>query len=62
MKIKMKYRVGISTNKGRIEAKSFKTKDEAENYILSFDDEEKVTHFRIEENGKLIETELGKRE
>ena len=54
------YRVGIVTNKGRIEAKSFETRDEADNYILSFDGEETVDHFRIELNGKTIETERGK--
>jgi len=55
------FRVGIVTNKGRIEAQNFKTRDEVDNYILSFDKEETVTRFRIEENGVVIETEQGKR-
>jgi hypothetical protein len=57
----MKYRVGIVTNKGKIEAKNCLTYDEAIDYILSFNGEEEVIHYRIEEDGKVIETELGKR-
>jgi hypothetical protein len=53
------YRVGIVTDKGRIEAKNFNTRAEVDDYILSFENEE-VTHFRIEENSILIETEKGK--
>lgn len=55
----MKFRVGIVTNKGRIEAQNFETRDEVDNYILSFDGEEIITRFRIEENGIVIETEQG---
>jgi len=59
------YKCGIVTNKGRIEAKQFSTRDEVDNYILSFENEEQITHFRIEEkiNDKwiLIETEQGKK-
>lgn len=56
----MKYRVGIVTNKGRIEAKSFDSRDLVDDYILSFDGEEIVTHFRIEnEKGEIVETEKG---
>ena len=55
----MKYRVGLTTNKGRIEAKDFATRDEVDNWLLSFDKEEIITHFRIEENGILKETEQG---
>jgi len=55
------FRVGIVTNKGRIEAKNFSTREEVDNYILSFCGEEEVTHYRIELNGKVIETEQGKR-
>lgn len=56
----MAYRVGITTNKGRIEAKNFSTREEVDNYILSFDGNEEVTHFRIEKDGVIIETERGK--
>lgn len=55
------FRVGIVTNKGRIEAKNFSTRDEVDNYILGFDGEELIDHYRIEENGKIIETERGKK-
>jgi hypothetical protein len=55
------FRVGIVTDKGRIEAKNFSTRDEADTYILSFPDIEKVIHYRIEKDGALIETEQGKR-
>jgi hypothetical protein len=55
------FRVGISTNKGRIEAQNFKTRSEVDDYILSFDKDEIVMHYRIEENGVVIETEKGKR-
>lgn len=54
------FRVGIVTNKGRIEAKNFDTRDQVDDYILSFDNDETVTHFRIEQDGKLLETEKGK--
>ena len=54
------YRVGLTTNKGRIEAKNFSTREEVDNYILSFDSNEEVTHFRIEQDGITIETEKGK--
>jgi hypothetical protein len=53
------FRVGIVTNKGRIEAQNFSTRDEADTYILSFDKEEIVTHYRIEKDGVIIETERG---
>lgn len=53
------YRVGIVTNKGRIEAKNFSTRNEVDNYILSFDGEEIVTHYRIDKDEILIETEKG---
>ena len=55
----MTYRVGIVTNKGRIEAKNFATRGEVDDYILSFDSEEVITHYRIEEDNKIIETEKG---
>jgi len=55
------FRVGIVTNKGRIEAKNLSTRDEVDDYILSFDKEEIITHYRIEENGIIIETEQGKK-
>jgi len=55
----MKYRVGLTTNKGRIEAKDFATRDEVDNWLLSFDKEEIVLRYRIEENGVLKETEQG---
>lgn len=54
------YRVGIVTSKMRIEAKNFESRQEVDNYILSFDGEEEVTHFRIEKDGIIIETEKGK--
>jgi hypothetical protein len=54
------FKVGIVTNKGRIEAKDFDNREEVDNYILSFDGSEIVTHYRILENGKVVETELGK--
>jgi hypothetical protein len=53
------YRCGIVTNKGRIEGKTFESREEVDNYILSFDGEEEVTHFRIEKDGATIETEKG---
>jgi hypothetical protein len=56
----MAYRVGITTNQGRIEAKNFNTRDKVDDYILSFSDTEIVTHFRIEKDGVVIETEKGK--
>lgn len=55
------FKVGIVTSKNRIEAKSFATREEVDDYILSFSGEEEVIHFRIEENGQIIETERGKR-
>ena len=55
------YRCGIVTNKGRIEAKDFSTREEVDNYILSFDGAEEVTHFRIEKDGVIIETEKGRK-
>ena len=54
------YRVGVVTNKGRIEAKNYSTREEVDNYILSFDGNEEVTHFRIEKDNVVIETERGK--
>ena len=59
----MKYRCGIVTNKGRIESHDYMTRDEVDDYILSFDKEEVVTKFRIIdlEINEVIETELGKR-
>lgn len=56
------FRVGIVTTKGRIEAKTFPTRDEVDTYILEMDVQEKVTRYRIEQDGKVIETEQGKRE
>ena len=56
----MKWRVGITTNLGRIEARNFENRDEVDNYILSFDKDEIVTHYRIECDDKLIETEKGR--
>ena len=57
----MQWRVGISTNKGRIEAKNFNTIDECFNYILCFNKDELIIHYRLQdETGKLIETEKGK--
>jgi len=56
----MKYRVGITTNKGRIEAHNFESREQVDDYILSFDKDEVITHYRIEENNILIETEKGK--
>lgn len=55
-------KVGIVTNKGRIEAKEFDTLDKCYNYILSFDGEEEVTKFRILKDNIPIETEQGKLE
>ena len=57
----MKYRVGIVTNKGRIESKNFATRNEVDDYILSFDKEELITHYRIvdRETKQVIETEQG---
>jgi hypothetical protein len=54
------FRCGIVTNKGRIEANNFSTRTEVDDYILSFDKDEIVTHFRIELDGVTIETERGK--
>lgn len=54
------FRVGIVTNKGRIDAQNFNTRDEVDNFILSFDKDELLLHFRISEDGKVIETERGK--
>lgn len=54
------FRVGISTNKGRIEAKNFSTREEVDNYILGFCNDETIMHYRIELDGKLIETEKGR--
>jgi hypothetical protein len=56
------YKVGIVTSKGRIEAKNFATREEVDNYILSFDSDEEVTHFRIDKDGITLETEQGKRQ
>lgn len=53
------YRAGIVTSKGRIEAKNFTTREEVDDYILSFFGDEVVTHFRIEKDGITIETERG---
>lgn len=55
------YRVGISTDKGRIEAKNFSTRDEVDDYILSFSEEEQILHYRIEQDGEVIETEQGRK-
>jgi hypothetical protein len=54
------YRVGITTDKGRIEAKNFPNREEVDNYILGFDGDEEALRFRIEKDGLLIETERGK--
>ena len=56
----MKWRVGIVTSKGRIEALNFDTREQVDDFILSFDKDEIITHYRIEENNVLIETERGK--
>jgi hypothetical protein len=53
------FRVGITTNKGRIEAKNFATRDAVDDWLLSFDKEEIVTRYRIEQDGVVIETERG---
>lgn len=55
------FRVGIVSLKGKIEHKDFKTRDEVDNYILEIDEKEGIKNFRIEDNGKLIETEKGVR-
>ena len=55
------FRVGIVTIKGRIEAETYNTREEVDNYILRLDEQEEVIRYRIEENGILIETEQGKR-
>lgn len=55
------YRVGIVTKTGRIEAKTFSTRDEADEYLLIYDDKEGLLRFRIELNNVVIETEGGKR-
>jgi hypothetical protein len=54
-------KVGLTTKTGRIEAKNFPTREEVDTYILELDEKEGIQHFRIEENGILIETEQGKR-
>jgi len=54
------FRVGITTNKGRIEALNFDTREQVDDFILGFDKDEIITHYRIEENNVLIETERGK--
>jgi hypothetical protein len=54
------FRVGITTNKGRIEALNFDTREQVDDFILSFDKEEILIHYRIKENNILIETEKGK--
>lgn len=55
------YRVGIVTQKGRIEAKTFSSREEVDTYILDMDEKEKVTRYRIECDGLVIETEQGKK-
>lgn len=59
----LNFKVGIVTNKGRIESKDFETRDEVDNYILSFDKEEQVTRYRIIDlkTKEVIETEQGVR-
>lgn len=54
------FKVGITTSKGRIEAHHFNTKDEVDTYLLEMDERETLTHFRIELDGVLIETEKGR--
>ena len=54
------FRVGITSNKGRIEARNFESREQVDDFILSFDKDEVITHYRIEENNILIETEKGK--
>lgn len=56
------FRVGIVTISGRIDAKTFSTREEVDDYILKIDEIDKVTKFRIEYNGILIETEQGRRD
>jgi hypothetical protein len=54
------FRVGLTTNKGRIEARDFATRSEADDWLLSFDKDEIVLRYRIQnEKGELIETEKG---
>lgn len=55
------FKVGITTKAGRIEAKDFSTREEADTYILELDEKEGVNHYRIEKDKVLIETEQGKR-
>ena len=54
------FRVGILTDKKRIEARTLTTREEVDDWILSFDKDEQLIKFRIECDGKLIETERGK--
>jgi ABC-type tungstate transport system permease subunit len=56
----MAYRVGITTNKGRIEALNFESREQVDDFILSFDKEEVITHYRIEQDNIFIETEKGR--
>jgi len=55
------YRVGVVTKMGRIEAQNYTTRDEVDNYLLELDEKEGLRHFRIYLDGKVIETEMGKR-
>lgn len=57
------FRVAIITNKGRVESNNFETRDQVDNYILSFDKEETVKSYRIKDikTGNIIETEQGVR-
>ena len=42
-----RYRLGIITQAGKIYAMNFTTIDEAEGYILSLAEKEKIKHYRI---------------
>lgn len=54
------FKVGIVTLAGTITSRDFKTREEVDDYILTMDNLEQVTRYRIELNGKLIETEKGR--
>ena len=59
----MKYRVGLLTDK-QLTHKDFNTKEEADNWLLSFIDKEEIIRYRIKdmETGDIIETEQGRRD
>ncbi len=59
----MKYRVAVLTDK-QLTHKDFNTKDEADNWLLSFIDKEEIIRYRIKDldTGNIVEDEKGRRD